>query len=359
MGKIESCWIEEEHKVAMLMTIEDAKVKGIPKSRACSMWMVNRRRVSRWRRVWKQGKRLVNGKPGPKAPAHSLLPEERRAVVAMATEEAYADFSHRILAVTAWDLECFFVSFSSVYRILRSAGLMSLRGHNRHHNGRSLPPVRKEITGPNQRWCWDISYLPTYERGVFVYLYLLLDEFSRKAIHWLISWHQRAEEARQLLESGLLSENIIALPELGRPEIVNDRGRQMKARSIKTVFELHGMPQLFTRPRTPNDNPFVESAFGTAKTAPGYPGRFLDRQDAERYFDKYFRWYNTEHLHSGIDYVTPEQCHRGLKDQIVAERKAKLDKQRKWRNQVNRHGRDPSRDPCQGFTTSLTPCPVV
>ena len=95
MGKIERFWIEEEHKVAMLMTIEDAKVKGISKSRACSMWMVNRRRVSRWRRVWKQGKRLVNGKPGPKAPAHGLLPEERRAVVAMATEEQYADFSHR------------------------------------------------------------------------------------------------------------------------------------------------------------------------------------------------------------------------------------------------------------------------
>jgi putative transposase len=359
VGKIERFWIKEEHKVTMLMTIEDAKIKGISKNRACRMWMVNRRRVSRWQRVWAQGKRLVNGKPGPKTPAHSLLPEERRAVVAMATEEAYADFSHRILAVTAWDLELFFVSFSSVYRILRSEGLVSLRGHNRHHNGRSLPPVRKEITGPNQRWCWDISYLPTYERGVFVYLYLLLDEFSRKAIHWLISWHQRAQEARQLLESGLLSENILALPELRRPEIVNDRGRQMKARSIKTVFELHGMPQLFTRPRTPNDNPFVESAFGTAKTAPGYPGRFLDRRDAVRYFDQYFQWYNTEHLHSGIDYVTPEQCHCGLKDQIVAERKAKLDKQRKWRNQVNRHGRDPCRDPCQGFTTSLTPCPVV
>jgi len=359
VGKIEGSWIEEEHKVAMLMTIEDAKAKGISKGHACGMWMVSRRRVSRWWRSWKQGKSLVNSKPGPKAPTHSLLPEERRAVVAMATQEAYADLSHRILAVTAWDLGIFFVSFSSVYRILRSEGFMSLRGPYRHHNGRSLPPVRKEITGPNQRWCWDISYLPTHEKGVFLYLYLLLDEFSRKAVSWLISWRQRAEEARQLLENGLLSENILALPEPERPEIVNDRGRQMKARSIKTVFELHGMPQLFARPRTPNDNPFVESAFGTAKTAPGYPGRFLDRQDAVRYFDKYFRWYNTEHLHSGIDYVTPEQCHDGFRDQIVAERKAKLDKQRKWRKQVNCRRRDPSRDPFQEFTTLLTPCLVV
>jgi putative transposase len=359
VGKIEGTWIEEEHKVAMLMSIEDAKVKGISKRRVCGMWMVGRRRVTRWYRPWRQGQSLVNGKPGPKAPVHRLLPEECRAVVAMATEQAYADFSHRILAVTAWDLGMFFVSFSSVYRILRSKGLMSLRGPSRHHNGRSVPPVRKQITGPNQRWCWDISYLSTYEKGMFLYLYLLLDEFSRKAVNWLISWHQTAQDARQLLENGLLSENILCLPEPQRPEIFNDRGRQMKARSIKTMFELHGMPQLFARPRTPNDNPFIESAFGTAKTAPGYPGRFLDRQEAVRYFDNYFQWYNTEHLHSGIDYVTPEQCHRGLRDQIVAERRAKLDSQRNRRKQVNRHGRDPSQDLCPGFTTLLTPCLVV
>jgi len=135
-----------------------------------------------------------------------------------------------------------------------------MRGPHRHHNRRSVPPTRKEITGPNQRWCWDISYLHTYERSVFLYLYLLLDEYSRKAIHWLISWRQGAEDAKLLLEGGLRAENILDCPEAQRPEIINDRGRQMKARSIKTIFELHGMPQLFARPQTPNDNPFIESA---------------------------------------------------------------------------------------------------
>jgi len=251
-------------------------------------------------------------------------------------------------------LGLFFVSFSSVYRILCSEGLMSMRGPHRHHNGRSVPPTRKEITGPNQRWCWDISYLHTYERSVFLYLYLLLDEYSRKAIHWLIRWHQRAEDAQELLEGGLLAENILDCPEEQRPEIVNDRGRQMKARSIKTIFELHGMPQLFARPRTPNDNPFVESAFGTAKRAPGYPGRFLDLDDSVRYFERYFQWYNTEHLHSGIDYVTPEQCHFGLRDRIVSERRAKLDEQRRLRKQVNRRGQEVSQFLSGGFTILST-----
>jgi len=263
----------------------------------------------------------------------------------MARDETYADLSHRILTVTAWDLGLFFVSFSSVYRILRSEDLIGMRGRNGYHNGRSSPPERKEIDAPNQRWCWDISYLRTYEKGLFLFLYLLLDEFSRKAINWVISWHQKADQAKELLEGGLTAENILDLSEDERPEIVNDRGRQMKAHSIKQLFHLHAMPQLFARPRTPNDNPFVESAFGTVKTAPGYPGRFLDLDDAIAYFHRYFRWYNNEHLHSAIDYVTPQQCHNGLRDRIVAERNAKLEKQRLLRRQVNRNGPDPSSSP--------------
>ena len=254
----------------------------------------------------------------------------------MATQHRYADLSHRISAVTGWDLGLFFVSFSSVYRILRAHDLMSMRGVHRSRNVRSIPPVRKELIGPNQGWCWNISYLLTYDKGVYLYLYLLLDEYSRKVIHWLVSWHQTSYEARELLEGGLIAKNIFDLPEDQRPEVTNDRGHQMKAKPIKRMFEDHHMPQLFARPRTPNDNTFVESLFGTVKTAPAYPGRFLDRQEAIDYFNRFFPWYNTEHLHSGIKCVTPEQCHRGLREKIVSERKAKLQNQRLLRKEVNR-----------------------
>ncbi len=307
--------------------IESAKDRGISVTRACALLSIGRRRVDRWRKKWHEEGELDNRKPGPKDPVHRLLPIER---------DAYADLSHRILAVTALDLELFFLSFSSVYRILRSANLTSMRGIQRPHNGRSFPPARSWITGPNRRWCWDISYLLTYERGVYLYLYLLLDEYPRKAINWLVSWHERAEEARPLLESGLIAENIFDLPEDQRPEIVNDRGRQMKAKSITRMFEDHQMPQLFARPRTPNDNPFVESLLGTVKTAPAYPGRFTGQQEAADYFDRYFPWYSTEHYHSRIDYVTPEQCHRGLRETIVVQRKARLNNQRQLRKEVNR-----------------------
>jgi len=241
--------------------IERAKEKALTVTRSCVFWKISRRRVVRWRSKRKDGHSLRNLKPGPREPVHKLLPEEKEAVLQMAKKEQYADLSHRILAVTAWDLDLCFVSFSSVYRILRSANLMTMRGTQHPHNGNSISPVRKELTGPNQRWCWDISYLPTDEKGIFLFLYVVLDEYSRKAISWLVSWHQSAEQARCLLEEALINENILDLPEDQRPEVINDRGRQMKAKPIKRMFEDHHMPQLFARPRTPNDNPFVESVF--------------------------------------------------------------------------------------------------
>ena len=336
MGEIKGHWLSQQHKVNILATIDEARNAGISITRTCTLLMIGRRRITRWRWKKKYDHSLENLNPGPREPINRLLPTERMAVLEMAKKEEYADLSHRILAVTAWDLNIFFVSFSSVYRILRSEKLIGMRGVQKQHNGRSIPPARKELTGPNQRWCWDISYLPTLEKGIFLFLYLLLDEYSRKAISWLISWHQTAEEARDLLEEGLINENILDLPEDQRPEVINDRGRQMKAKPIKRMFEDHHMPQLFARPRTPNDNPFVESMFGSIKRAPQYPGRFLDRKEAVRYFSEYFPWHNKEHLHSGIDFVTPDQCHKGLRQNIVTRRKEELKKQRLHRKEVNR-----------------------
>ena len=110
----------------------------------------------------------------------------------------------------------------------------------------------------------------------------------------------------------------------------------MKARSVQKMFEIHHMPQIFARPRTPNDNPFVESAFGTVKQSPKYPGRFLDLTEAVDHFDRFFTWYNHEHYHSGIDYVTPVQCHQGLREAIVAKRKSNRKNQQNFRKEVNR-----------------------
>ena len=177
--------------------------------------------------------------------------------------------------------------------------------------------------------CWDISYLMMHQKGEYLYRYLLLDEWSRKAVQWRIAWQQTADESRLLLEGGLVEENILDLPEEQRPEFINDRGRQMKAKPIRKRCKDHGLPQLFARPRTPNDNPFIESAFSTVKRAPEYSGRFLDDHVANASFARYFNWYDTEHYHSGIDYVTPQQAHGGLREKIIEERRTKMSSQRR------------------------------
>jgi len=102
------------------------------------------------------------------------------------------------------------------------------------------------------------------------------------------------------------------------------------------LCEDHGMPQLFARPQTPNDNPFIESAFSTVKRAPEYPGRFLDAAQAREYFSRYFTWYDTEHYHSGIDYVTPQQAHDGLRPTILEHRRVKKLAQRNRRREENK-----------------------
>jgi hypothetical protein len=92
---------------------------------------------------------------------------------------------------------------------------------------------------------------------------------------------------------------------------------------------------LFARPRTSNDNPFIGSAFSTVKRAPEYPGRFLDNQKANASFARYFNWYDTEHCHSGVDYVTPQQAHGELREKIIEERRTKMSSQRRRRHEEN------------------------
>ena len=335
MGPIAGQWLNEQTKLEILTVIETSRQQGVSARRSCSLLAIGHRRIVRWQQRAAQGQDLANLTPCPKEALHRVLTEEIDQIVAMARSEEYVDLSHRILAVTAWDKGLFQASFSTVYRVLKEQNLMRARGPGGAHNGHSKAPVRKDLTGPNQRWCWDISYLMTFQKGVYLYLYLLLDEWSRKAVQWRVSWQQTAQESRLLLEGGLADQNILDLPEDQRPELINDRGRQMKAKPIQRLCEDHGLPQLFARPRTPNDNPYIESAFSTVKRAPEYPGCFLDDGQAVAYFNRYFTWYDTEHYHSGIDYVTPQQAHQGLRQKIVDQRNRQKLAQRRRRRAEN------------------------
>ena len=336
MGAITSKWVSTEHKRQLLELMAEAKRAGVSFRRSSHLLGIDFRRIIRWRSMQKTTGTLLNRRPGPPNPAHRILPSEQRQILDMARREEFSDCSHRTMALFALEKQLFFASFSTVYRVMRAEKMTGMRGFCRRHNGNSLAPARPDLTGPNQRWCWDISYLPTNIRRAYLYLFLVLDEYSRKALNWKVSDVQTASDGKLLLEGAIEREGILSLPEDQRPWVYNDRGRQMKAKPVLQMFQDMQMPQLFSRPRTPNDNPFIEAAFSSTKCAPRFPGRFDGKGCAEKYFDEYFRWYNEEHYHSGIQYVTPQQAHEGRQAAIVAERKRSLAAQRAYRQEVNR-----------------------
>jgi transposase InsO family protein len=279
---------------------------------------------------------LVDVKPGPIHAPHALLPEERQAIVVLAKDERYVDDSHRVLTAKGVDAGYLAVSASTVYRVMRHEGLTTDRSGRCHRNGNSRKPDRPELTGPNQRWCWDISYLRTLVKGIFLYLYVLLDEYSRKVIAFRISWSLAHAEGKELIDEGIEKEKL-TLEQVKILELFNDRGTQMKAKPFKTFLEDLGISQKFARPRTPNDNPFVESLFATTKGSPEYPGEFTDDVGGITYFTAFFDFYNNVRRHGKIGYVTPVQRHKGEDKGILARRRDRLAGARRMRLQRNRN----------------------
>jgi transposase InsO family protein len=253
----------------------------------------------------------------------------------MAKDERYVDDSHRVLTAKGVDCGTLAVSASTVYRVMRHEGLTTDRSGRCHRNGNSRKPDRPELTGPNQRWCWDISYLRTLVKGIFLYLYVLLDEYSRKVVAFRISWSLANAEGKELIDEGIEKEGLT--PEQVKIlELFNDRGTQMKAKPFKNFLEDLGISQRFARPRTPNDNPFVESLFATTKGAPEYPGEFTDDVGGIIYFTAFFDFYNNVRRHGKIGYVTPVQRHKGEDKAILSRRRNRLADARRMRLQRNR-----------------------
>jgi transposase InsO family protein len=317
-----------------LALLKEAKEKGISEQKSCELLQIGPRRI----RGWKSRPTLENGKPGPTVALHALLEEEKEQIIKLATDNRYIDDSHRILAVKASDAGVVQASASSFYRLMRKHDLTTARKNNRS-NGNSQKPEREELNEPNKRWCWDISYLKTNVKGIFLYLYAVLDEYSRKVVAWRISWYLNHQEGKELIDDALNREGLTA-EQIEQLILHNDRGVQMKAKGFKQMLKDLGMEQKFSRPRTPNDNPYIESAFSIVKGSPSYPLYFLDDGEAIAYFTSYFHYYNNERLHGRIGYVTPEQKHSGLSDKIIAEREKRKKEARTIRITHNKNNKN-------------------
>jgi putative transposase len=238
----------------------------------------------------------------------------------VANSKAYRNLSPRQIVPRLADCGEYLCSESTLFRFLRQAGQLEHRG--RHKPAERSRPAPKVATAANQIWCWDISYLPSRVRGAFYYLYMVEDVFSRTIVGYSIEEHESMDRSAALLEHCFFAEGLSR----GQLILHSDNGGPMKGSTMLASLKRLGVMASFSRPAVSNDNPFIESLFRTVKYCPSYPYKgFEDIEAARRWFDVFVPWYNHEHLHSAIGFVTPAQRHAGQDHAILAQRKAVYD----------------------------------
>ena len=200
-------------------------------------------------------------------------------------------------------------------------------------------------TAANQVWSWDITYLPSAVRGRFFYLYLVEDIWSRR----IVGFEVHEEESMELSSALVLTTCTAEGVDPRGLVLHSDNGGPMRGSTMLATLSHLGIVASFSRPSVSDDNPFIESLFRTLKYRPAYPYRpFETLEQARTWVAGFVTWYNTEHRHSGIRFVTPNERHDGREDDVLAQRVRVYERAR--RKHPNRWSRG---------TRNWTPAPAV
>lgn len=272
----------------ILALVDEAVSAGARLEKACAVLGLSARTVARWREG--DGGGIDRRADAGVSPAHKLTAEERDRIVKIATSAEYRDLSPRQIVPLLADNRVYVASESSFYRVLHEHELMAHREPSRprtHHR-----PKEHVATAPNQVWSWDITYLRSPVRGVFYYLYLVLDVFSRKIVAAEVHAEESAMIASELVEWACEREGV------PRDSLVlhADNGGPMKGSTMLATLQRLGVVASFSRPAVSDDNPFAEALFRTLKYRPGYPKKpFASREAARDWVDGFVAWYNGTH----------------------------------------------------------------
>jgi transposase InsO family protein len=292
--------------------IAEAQIGGARLNKACAIVGISLRTYQRWNK----SSNFVDQRKGASKYIPNKLSElERNLVINVVNKSEFSSLPPSQIVPILADRGEYVCSESTFYRILRAEGMQ-------HHRGRSKPPQKKDcprLTAyqPNQIYSWDITFLPTNVKGKFYYLYLFIDIYSRFIVGWHINIEQNNKISAVIFQQICESENI-------KPTQLTlhaDNGGPMKGSTMLATMQNLGVIKSFSRPATSNDNPFSEALFKTVKYCPSYPRKpFKDIEQAEIWMAKFTSWYNFEHKHSGIKFVTPYQRHAGLEQDILDKR---------------------------------------
>ena len=298
----------------IIALVEVACGSGARQSKACECIGISAKTYQRWCRP----DNVRDGRLDAKhEPVNKLTKLECQRLITLANEPEYADLPPSKIVPKLADKGIYLASESTFYRVLKAAKQLNHRQKSRPP-GSCKKPRALTATGPNQLYSWDITYLPTAVKGVFLYLYLVMDIYSRKIVGWQVHDRESSTFAGELMTDICQREGISP----DQVTLHSDNGSPMKGATMLATLQELGVTPSFSRPSVSNDNPYSESLFRTLKYVPEYPGRpFSDLLEARRWVQRFVDWYNQVHLHSAINFVTPEQRHKGLDVKILANRK--------------------------------------
>jgi transposase InsO family protein len=208
------------------------------------------------------------------------------------------------------------VSPSSVYRVLKAAGLLDKWNGKASKKGTGfVPPLR-----PHEHWHVDLAYLNL--AGTFYYLCSVLDGYSRYIVHWELMASMTEQDVELVLQRA--KEKYPAV----KPRIVSDNGPQFVAKDFKEFIRLTGMTHVRTSPYYPQSNGKLERWHRSFKTEGWRPGLASNEAEGRALIGKYVRHYNEVRLHGAIAYVTPKDKLEGKEQAIWKRRDEQLENAR-------------------------------
>lgn len=330
MGGKQGRIIPESVKELVVSAVADAVHSGARRKAACEMIGITCRTLQNWE---KNGLK-DNRKGAEKNIPQKLTEKERTKILAICNSMRFKDMNpHEIVATLAQE-GVYIASESTFYRVLKKEKLLNERSNSKKRKKAEKPP-ELVATGPNQVWCWDITWLPLNIKGLFLYAYVIIDIFDRSIVGWEVHDREDVELARGLFSRLSLKWNLKGV------HLHSDNGHPMKGLSLLGLLYFLGVGYSFSRPRVSNDNPFIESFFKTVKYTAGYPGNFRNIEHAREWTAGFVHWYNYEHLHSGLGYVTPMQKRTGADVALFEQRNQTIEEARRLNPQ--RWGSRPAR----------------
>lgn len=247
-------------------------------------------------------------------PANALSDGLRQRILDVLHSERFVDCTPYQVYYTLLDEGYYYGSIRTFYRLLAEKGETQERRHQRNHRDAVKPELM--ATAHNQVWSWDITKILSLQRLVYYYLYVIIDIFSRYVVGWLIADCECQLIARDLIQKTTLKQGI----QPGQLTIHSDNRPSMTSHTVAQLLEHLGVLKTHNRPYTSNDNPFSESHFKTLKYCPQFPNRFESIAQAEKFYQAFFTWYNQEHYHSGILWLTPQSVHYGQANETLKNR---------------------------------------